>query len=116
MEEVGVISANAATINPEMVGKAITILVEVHAERTETPDLDAMKTALSGPEIQQCYYITGDADFVLILKVSSMAKYGTLARGLFYDNKNVKWFRTIVVMDRVKTGLNVPVALPHSHS
>lgn len=116
MEEVGVISANAAIINPEMVGKAITILVEVHAERTQTPDLDAMKAALSGPEVQQCYYVTGDADFVLILTVSSMAEYEALARRLFYDNKNVKWFRTIVVMDRVKAGLDVPVALPHIHS
>jgi hypothetical protein len=25
-------------------------------------------------------------------------------------NQNVKWFRTIVVMDRVKVGLEVPVS------
>ncbi|MBS0450021.1 MAG: Lrp/AsnC family transcriptional regulator [Proteobacteria bacterium] len=109
MEDAGVITANAAVVDPDKVGQAITILVEVHAERTQTPDLDAMKAALSGPEVQQCYYVTGDADFVLVLTVSTMAEYEALARRLFYDNKNVQWFRTVVVMDRVKVGLNVPV-------
>jgi DNA-binding Lrp family transcriptional regulator len=109
MEETGVITANAAVVDPDKVGQVITILVEVHAERTQTPDLDAMKAALSGPEVQQCYYVTGDADFVLVLTVSTMAEYEALARRLFYDNKNVQWFRTVVVMDRVKVGLNVPV-------
>jgi DNA-binding Lrp family transcriptional regulator len=80
----------------------------VHAERTHLEDLDAMKAHLSGPEIQQCYYVTGDADFVLVVTVATMADYEALAGRLFYKNKNVKWFRSIVVMDRVKVGLTLP--------
>ena len=66
-----------------------------------------MKVQLSGPEVQQCYYVTGDADFMLVITVATMAEYEALARRLFDDNKNVKWFRTIVVMDRVKAGMTV---------
>lgn len=109
MEDAGTISANVAVIDPDSVGQVITILVEVHAERTRSPDLAALKQTFSGPEIQQCYYVTGDADFVLVLTVSSMSEYELIARDLFDENENVKWFRTVVVMDRVKTGLTVPI-------
>ena len=56
--------------------------MEVQAERTQTSDLDAMKSALSERQVQQCYYVTGDADFVLVLTVASMAEYEALARRL----------------------------------
>ena len=109
MEGAGVIKANIAVVDPTLVGKPITIIAEVHAERVHIDELNAMKAHLSGPEIQQCYYVTGEADFVLVLTVAPMEEYEALARRLFYENKNVKWFRTIVVMDRVKVGLSVPV-------
>ena len=109
LEELGVIQANAAVIDPVRVGLPITIIVEVYAERTHIDDLGAMKAHLSGPEIQQCYYVTGDADFVLVVTVPTMADYEALATRLFYENKNVKWFRSMVVMDRVKVGLTLPI-------
>ena len=112
MEEIGVIQANVSVIDPTRIGLPITILVEVHAERTHLEDLGAMKAHLSGPDIQQCYYVTGDADFVLVVTVATMADYEALASRLFYENKNVKWFRSIVVMDRVKVGLALPITEP----
>lgn len=69
-----------------------------------------MKAHLLGPEVQQCYYVTGDSDFVLVLTVATMAEYESIARRLFYEQKNIKWFRIIVVMDRVKIGLSLPIA------
>jgi DNA-binding Lrp family transcriptional regulator len=112
LEEQGVIQAHTAVLDPASVGQAITLLVEVQAERTHGADLDAMKAAFSGPEIQQCYYVTGHADFMLVLTVATMADYEGLARRLFHENRNVKWFKTTVVMDRVKVGLAVPLLEP----
>lgn len=109
MQQTEVISSNTAVINPESVGKPITIVVEVHAERTHIDDLDALKAQLSVPQVQQCYYVTGDADFVLVVVVETMKAYEVLARSLFYENRNIKWFRSIVVMDRVKVSLDVPL-------
>lgn len=109
MQKTGVIKANAAVIDPDKVGKVITIAVEVHVDRVQSDDLNAIKKQFSGQEIQQCYYVTGDADFLLILNVASMAEFQLIANKIFYNNPNVKWFRTIVVMDRVKTTLHVPL-------
>ncbi|ROL72635.1 Lrp/AsnC family transcriptional regulator [Pseudomonas vranovensis] len=107
LKKAGVIQANAAVINPDKVGQVITLMVEVHADRTQSADLEVMKRAFSGPEIQQCYYVTGDADFLLVLTVASMTVFQGIAQRLFHDNPNVKWFRTIVVLERVKTTLQV---------
>jgi DNA-binding Lrp family transcriptional regulator len=108
MQGDGVIKANTAVIDPMKVGKVITLLVEVHVERAQAQDLEVMKKQFSGSEIQQCYYVTGEADFVLVLTVADMEEFQFLAKRLFYNNANVKWFRTIVVMDKVKTRLDVP--------
>lgn len=112
MEDEGVISANTVVVDPDSVGKVITILVEVHADRVQVADMDALKKALSGPEVQQCYYVTGESDFVLVLTVNSMAEYDSHARRLFHSNPAIKWFRTIVVMERVKVSLAVPLSPP----
>jgi Lrp/AsnC family leucine-responsive transcriptional regulator len=96
-------------VDPERVAKPITVIVEVHAERTNTAAMVALKKALSGPEVQQCYYVTGEADFVLILNVATMTEYEALARRMFDDNDNIKWYRTAVVLNRVKVGLEVPL-------
>ncbi len=109
MEETGVITANVAVVNPAKVGQPITIFVEVEVI-SETADLiDAAKKELSAAaEVQQCYYVTGEADFILVIVVPTMTDYEALTRRLFFENNNVKKFRTFVTMDRVKVGLAVP--------
>jgi Lrp/AsnC family leucine-responsive transcriptional regulator len=46
---------------------------------------------------------------VLVVMAPSMAHYQALTRRLFFGNPNVKRFRTLVVMDRVKVGLSLPI-------
>ena len=111
MEEEGVIEATVALVDPARVGRPITIVVEVHVESERLDLLDAIKASFADdPEVQQCYYVTGEADFVLIVTVESMGGYEALTRRLFFGNPNVKRFGSLIVMDRVKARLAVPVA------
>jgi DNA-binding Lrp family transcriptional regulator len=110
MEEAGVIHANCAIVDPAKVGQPITIFVEVEVVSETTELIDAAKAEFSAtPEVQQCYYVTGEADFILVIVVATMADYEALTRRLFFGNNNVKRFRTFVAMDRVKVGLTVPL-------
>lgn len=110
MEESGVIQANVAVVDPMKLGQAITIFVEVEMESERAEEIDAAKRAFfSTPEVQQCYYVTGEFDFVLVMLVPSMEAYEGLTRRLFFGNNNVKRFRTFVAMDRIKVGLSVPL-------
>ena len=110
LEESGVVKANVAVVDPDKVGQSITIFVEVEVVSETTGLIDAAKASfLAAPEVQQCYYVTGEADFILIIVVPTMSAYEALTRRLFFSNDNVKKFRTFVAMDRVKVGLQVPL-------
>lgn len=110
MEEAGVIQANVAVVDPVRVGQPLTIFVEVEVISETAELIDAAKREFASvAEVQQCYYVTGETDFVLVMIVPTMAAYEALTRRLFFGNNNVKRFRTLVVMDRVKVGLLVPL-------
>ena len=109
----GVIERYTAVVRPEALGYALTIAVEVEVENERSDLLDAMKRSFQAcPQVQQCYYVAGECDFVLILAVRDMAQYNDLTRSLFFESNNVKRFRTLVAMSRVKVGLTVPVDAP----
>lgn len=110
MEEEGVIRANVAQLAPEAVGLPLTIVVEVELVSETPSDVDAAKASFrAAPEVQQCHYVTGQADFVLIVVVPNMAAYEDLTRRLFFQSGNVKKFRTMVSMDAVKVGTALAV-------
>jgi Lrp/AsnC family transcriptional regulator, leucine-responsive regulatory protein len=110
MERDGVITANVAVVDPAALGHPITLFVQVELVSETALDIDAAKCAfLAAPEVQQCYYVTGDVDFMLVVLVPSMAAYEALTRRLFFVDPNIRKFKTFVVMDRVKTGLRVPI-------
>ena len=59
--------------------------------------------------MQQCYSVTGEADYLLVVNVASMADYEALTRRLFEGDDNIKRFRTSVALASLKTGLRVPL-------
>lgn len=106
----GVLKSETALVDPESVGKGMTFLILVEMERERLDILDAFRRKMQRDDrIQQCYYITGEADFALVALAKDMNEYRDLIQQLFFDDKNVKRFRTSVVMDRTKVGMNVPV-------
>lgn len=110
LHESGVIEREIAVVNPNRLGRQMVFVVMVELERERLDQLDAFRrVARAEPQVQQCYYVTGEADFTLICTARDMADFEALTHRLFFDNANVRKFRTSVVMDRVKVGLSVPV-------
>jgi DNA-binding Lrp family transcriptional regulator len=108
----GVIKRYTAEIEPSAVGYPLTIIAGVEAESERVDLLDEMKRVFaSWPEVQQCYYVTGDWDFILIFAVTDMEHYNRLTRDLFFTGNNVKRFKTFVAMSRVKAGLSLPIGV-----
>lgn len=107
----GVIEAEIAILRPERVGRGLILIVEVTLQNERKADLDRFKARMQdAPEVMQCYYVTGNADFFLILSARDMADYEDFARRHFFAEDNVLRFRTSAVMDRVKTSFAMPVA------
>jgi DNA-binding Lrp family transcriptional regulator len=104
MEQEGIIAAQTAILDPASVGLPLTIVVEVELIVETGGHIDKIKQDfLSAEEVQQCYYVTGEVDFVLIVIVRDMGEYEKLTRKLFFGNDNIRKFKTFVAMDRTKT-------------
>lgn len=110
LTEVGAITQCTALVAPAAVGYGLSIIVNVEVESEQIDLLDRMKrTFAKCPQVQQCYYVAGEWDFVLVLAVKDMEQYNGLTRTLFFGDNNVKRFKTLVAMDRVKVGLALPI-------
>tara|TARA_R110001583_G_scaffold145931_2_gene297978 strand:+ start:146 stop:643 length:498 start_codon:yes stop_codon:yes gene_type:complete len=109
MREQNLIQADISVVNPKAIGRAVTLIVQVSLERERADLMDAFKKAMKNNKaVQQCYYVTGSSDFILIVTAVDMEDYERFTRDAFFDNANVRSFQTNVVMDRVKVGLSVP--------
>lgn len=105
-----VIRAEVARIDGHALGFPITCVVAVDVEYERSEQVDAFKRKmLRLPEVQQCYYVTGPWDFILIVKARDMVDYEDFTRRTFLNDSNVRSFTTHVVMDEVKAGLSLPL-------
>ena len=103
LRESGIIQGDVSLLNGKVLGRSLTLIVQVSADREQTSELDAMRLTFEQcPQIQHCYYVTGDADFILIFNIGDMTEYEQLTRRLFLENNNVRRFTTFVSMDTVK--------------
>ncbi|ANN21230.1 Lrp/AsnC family transcriptional regulator [Amycolatopsis orientalis] len=110
LRETGVIEREVAVLSPQALGLTMTFVVMVEMERESLAVLDGFRRqVLADDNVQQCYYVTGNADFVLVVTCRDMAGFEAFTRRMFFDNPNVRHFTTSVAMDRVKTGLTLPL-------
>ena len=108
--DAGVITRTSAVLAPELLGHPLTVVAQIEVVSEQVDLLDAMEQTFTRcPQVQQCYYVTGEWDFVLVLLVRDMAEYTRLTRELFFAGNNVKRFKTLVVMKRAKVTLDVPL-------
>lgn len=108
----GVIEADVSIVSPRAVGRHVFMLVLVSLERERVDIIDKFKKSIRNtPEIMTGYYVTGDSDFVLVVTSKDMEDYERFTRKFFYDNLDIKHFKTLVVMDRIKPGFTLPIEI-----
>nr|WP_314876398.1 Lrp/AsnC family transcriptional regulator [uncultured Pseudomonas sp.] len=106
----GVIENDVAIIAPKAVGRMVTMIVLVSLERERSDIVDRFKQAIRATrEVMVGYYVTGDADFMLVVTAKDMEDYEQFTRRFFYENPDIKGFKTMVVMDRVKASFEMPI-------
>lgn len=112
----GIIERTVSLLDPVVCGVPLTVMVTIEVENEQIDRLDAMKRSfLAEPAVQQCYYMAGEWDFVLLLQVRDMEEYTALTRELFFASNNVKRFKTMVAMQRVKYGSTINLSPNAAH-
>ncbi len=110
LNESGVIAANAAQLNPDALGRPLTIFIEVQFEN----ELDALTAGfrarvMAEETVQQCYSVTGQTDYLLIVTATDMQEYQAITRRLFEGDQNIKRFTTSIALATLKRGMRLPL-------
>lgn len=109
----GIIEGDVSIVSSKAVGRPLQMLVFVSLERERADLIDRFKkTIKESTEVVSGFYVTGDADFVIYVTARTMDEYEQFTRRFFYENPNIKAFKTMVIVDRVKVGFAVPVETP----
>lgn len=110
LRDTRVIEADVSIVSPKAVGQALQMMVMVSLERERADIIDRFKRSIrTAPEVMNGYFVTGEADFVLFVTTRNMEDYESFTQRFFYGNPDIKSFKTLVVMDRVKVGFILPL-------
>ena len=110
LRENGFITGYAAMVDPEKVGRALLIFVEVLLDRT-TKDVfdDFAAAARRAPDILECHMVAGGFDYLIKARVRDMTAYRTFLGDVLVDMPGVRETRTYAVLEEVKNSGVVPV-------
>lgn len=110
LRDTGVITREVAILDPKLAGQGITMIVEVEVERDRS-DLfqQSIRRIRASREVTQCYQVTGEVDFILIVNVESMEAFQAFTERVLYADPNLRKFRTLISMNRIKFTTEVPL-------
>ena len=105
-----VIAKEVAVLNGVTFNNYVTVIVDVVMKQGGNAAIDNFKQRMKQHRnVQQCFYVTGDVDFKLIVTAKNMLDYEQLTKELFLSDSNIQKFHSTVVMDNVKQSLAIPV-------
>ncbi|WP_120632557.1 Lrp/AsnC family transcriptional regulator [Ruegeria sp. EL01] len=106
----GVIKKEVAVLDQQKLGFGITAVVSVELERDRLDQIDAFKRkAREDRQVMNFYCIAGDADFVMIVVAKDIRDYEAFTHRFFFADKNVRKFRTSIVVSTEKATLELPL-------
>ncbi len=110
LREAGVIQREVAILDPKPLGLGVTAIVAIELERDRLDQIDTFKRkAREDRQVTHCYCIAGDADFILVVMAEDMADYEAFTHRFFFADRNVRKFRTSIVVSTEKATSELPI-------
>lgn len=111
LRDLGVITHDVSLVDPFKVGQRLIVFVNVTLEKQREDLLSGFERKMhEHPEIMQCYFVSGDTDYFLILHVEDMTHYNEFARKVFANEPNIKAFRSSFCLNRVKFSHKIAIS------
>ena len=106
----GILSGFSALVNPEAVGAGLVVFVQIRLSRTSQDNFNKFKAAATGlPEVQECYLVSGNFDYLIKARVADMAAYRVFLGDTLLSLPGVQESTSYVVMETVKETLCVEI-------
>ncbi|MGQ0741437.1 MAG: Lrp/AsnC family transcriptional regulator [Alphaproteobacteria bacterium] len=105
-----VIVGDVSLVDPTKLGKGLTAFVQITLERTNEPMLRAFENKVAAePDIMQCYRVSGDTDYLLMMLAADTAALRQLIGRIFASDRNILRFRTLCALHTTKFKTEVSV-------
>jgi len=109
LEEQGVIAGYTAIIDQKAYGLPITAFVRIKLAKHGTADIRAFEKAIENiAEIQDCYLMTGDCDYLIKVIVSDLESYEKFVRSKLQNTPGIASMDTSFAYSKVKQNLTFP--------
>ncbi len=103
LRESGVISADVAMVDPFALGYGMMAFLEVSLASQSDEELQAFEARMTREaEVLQCYFVSGDYDYFLVVHVLDMNAYYEFVRRVISGSGNVRNFQSRFPMKRAK--------------
>ncbi len=110
MERDGVISGYTTLLNPHFLDADLIVFVQIRLTRTSQDIFERFKKAATKlDEVQECYLISGNFDYLIKARVSDMDSYRKFLGTTLLTLPDVQESTSYVVMELVKETLALPV-------
>lgn len=110
LEDGGLIGAKVALLNPKELGLQIHVLLEVsmvkHTVRTRR---EFEKHVQVLPEVMECYSVSGDRDYLLLIISRDMDAYNDFLNNMILDHPSVHSASSSFALRRVKYTTALPL-------
>jgi Lrp/AsnC family leucine-responsive transcriptional regulator len=81
LESDGIIEGYAAVLNRELVGRGVSVFVEISLESQREELLDSFEEAVAQiPHVMSCHLMAGNADYLVHVTCADVADYETIHR------------------------------------
>lgn len=113
LRELGIISKDVSLVDPFKVGQRLIVFVGITLEKQREDLLNHFERKMrEQPEVTQCYFISGDADYLLIVHVTDINHYNEFTRKVLANEGNIKMFRSSFCLNRIKSDTYVHLPEP----
>jgi Lrp/AsnC family leucine-responsive transcriptional regulator len=110
LEKQGYIRGYNAMLDPNQLNSGLIVFVQIRLDRTSKDNFDAFKRAVyTLPEVQECYLVSGNFDFLLKARVADMNEYRDFLADTLLSVPGVKESTSIAVMETVKETMSISI-------
>lgn len=112
LEEDGLINRYVTLLNPPLVGAGLTAFIHIRL-RSQTKDaVDVFESAIRDmPEIMFCYLVTGNYDYMLMLRVASVEACREFIREKLIIIESIGETQTSIALEETKFTTAIPLPM-----
>ncbi len=99
-----------AILNPDHLDAGLVVIVQIRLNRTSQDIFEDLKRhAYDLPEVQECYLVSGNFDYLIKARVADMAAYREFLGETLLTLPGVQESTSYVVMEQVKETLALEI-------